>query len=101
MPGIDYALRCTGCGATHEVRTGFSLSFTFEQFVCHRCESIVSVPYEQDVVPGPCKTCGLQLEPWRGRTWRDADGNERLEGPCVTCFQILTQEDAVATRRWD
>jgi hypothetical protein len=101
MGGVDYDLRCSSCGVTHELRTGFSLSFTFEHFVCHRCESLVSVPYEQDVVPGPCKLCGLQLEPWRGRIWRDADGNERLEGPCAACFAILTQEDAVITRRWD
>ncbi|MDX6376060.1 MAG: hypothetical protein QOE98_363 [Gaiellaceae bacterium] len=101
MGGVDYDLRCSSCGVTHELRTGFSLSFTFEHFVCHRCESLVSVPYEQDVVPGPCKLCGLQLEPWRGRIWRDADGNDRLEGPCAACFAILTQEDAVITRRWD
>ncbi len=101
MGGVDYELRCGGCATTHELRTGFSLSFTFEQFVCHRCETLVSVPYEQDVVPGPCKACGFQLEPWRGRLWRDAEGNERLEGPCPACFAILTQEDATELRRWD
>jgi hypothetical protein len=89
--GTDYELHCPGCGATHAVRTGFSRSFAFEQQICHGCEVIV---------PGPCRTCGLQLEPWRGHVWRDEHGHERLEGPCPKCFAILTQEDATSARPW-
>jgi hypothetical protein len=100
MGGTDYELRCPGCGATHPVRTGFSRSFAFEQQICHRCEVIVSVPVEEEIVPGPCRTCGLQLEPWRGHVWRDEHGYERLEGPCPKCFAILTQEDAQSARPW-
>jgi hypothetical protein len=100
MGGTDYELRCPGCGATHAVRTGFSRSFAFEQQICHRCEVFVSVPVEEEIVPGPCRTCGLQLEPWRGHVWRDEHGYERLEGPCPTCFAILTQEDAQSARPW-
>jgi|tagenome__1003787_1003787.scaffolds.fasta_scaffold20831920_2 hypothetical protein len=98
--GFDYELRCAGCRTVHAVRTGFSRSFSFEQQICHRCEAFVSVPVEEEIVPGPCRACGLQLEPWRGRVWRDERGDERLEGPCPRCFAVLTQEDALSRRAW-
>jgi hypothetical protein len=99
MPGADYTLRCPNCTRLHELRVGFSLSYAYEQFVCHRCETLRSEPVEEEIVPGPCPACGLQLERWRGRVWFE-HGEARLDGPCPGCFATITEADALEREPW-
>jgi hypothetical protein len=111
MPGSIWALSCPECDAHFEIRTGAGFlprpgnpgrgSFSFEQMICARCQSLFSVMVENhgEGQPSQCPACEGALERWAGFAgFRDGRHSEVVEGPCARCQSPL-QTERVAL--WD
>jgi hypothetical protein len=99
--GVTLLLVCPACAAQHTLRIGDGMGWSFEQLICHRCETIRSVAFGEEVTVGGCGVCGLQLEVWRGQVWRDPDTHvDRVAGPCPACFAPVSEADAERADEW-
>jgi hypothetical protein len=95
VPGFHIELRCTACGAEQRARTGHGAGWAFEQLVCHRCRTLHSVAFTEDLTLGPCPACGLQLEAWPGRL------EVPVYGPCPGCLAPLGPAAVASLEPWD